>query len=143
LRPLPDHPYGGLVGAIWDGQNSIQADTKMYIGTSLGSEEPFRVKREGELVLAVNDLLLNEKAKDLYALPVESNRAYYDARLREEKEDISTWANNKKEIKIKELYQKKLDAWGEIEKSNNWTVWFDDNIGALSVSITKTNAGKN
>jgi hypothetical protein len=139
LRLLPDHPYGALVGAIWDGQSPISADTKMFIGRSLGSEEPFNVKKEGELVLAVNDLLLNEKAKDLYALPVENNRAYYDARLREE-EDISTWADDKKEMKIQELYQKRLKAWEEIEKSSLWTVWFDDNLGAFSVSVTKTNA---
>jgi hypothetical protein len=138
LRLLPEENYGALVGAIWDGKNPVKDDTK----GSIDEKKQFEVKREGELVLAVNDILLNERGKDLYALPIKGNEFYYKSRLIEKygEEIFYSWTKDKDKVfeKSKELYQQKLESWEQIEKYSRWTVWLDDNVGQFFVSITKT-----
>jgi hypothetical protein len=134
LRLLPDQPYGALVAALCDGKSPVKDDTK----GAIDSEKNFEVKRQGELVLAVNDLLLNDKAQDLYALPVETNRGYYKSKLIEkEGESVYSWKQQKIDEESKKLRQAKLNAWDQIVQYNRWTVWLDDNIGEFFVSVTK------
>jgi hypothetical protein len=106
---------------------------------SIDEKKQFEVKREGELVLAVNDILLNEKVKDLYALPIKGNDPYYRSRLIDKYgKMVDSWAKDKVVEKSKELYQEKVESWEQIEQYSRWTVWFDDNVGQFFVSITKT-----
>jgi hypothetical protein len=92
LRLVPDQPYGALVAAICDGKSPVKDNTK----GAIDSAKEFEVKKQGELVLAVNDLLLNDKAQDLYALPVETNRGYYKSRLIEKQgESVYSWNQQK------------------------------------------------
>jgi hypothetical protein len=135
LRLVPEQSYGSLVAAIWDGKNPVKDDTK----GSIDEKKQFEVKREGELVLAVNDILLNEKVKDLYALPIKGNDPYYRSRLIDKYgKMVDSWAKDKVVEKSKELYQEKVESWEQIEQYSRWTVWFDDNVGQFFVSITKT-----
>jgi hypothetical protein len=137
LRLLPDQPYGALVGAIWDGTNPIKDSTK----DAIGEKNYFEVKSKGELVLAVNDLLLRESAKNLYALPLKDNMPFYRKKLKQQEGAAAEfWPSEKKEAKMKEIYNKKLSTWDKIEETSRWTVWYDDNIGDFSVVIIKSSA---
>jgi hypothetical protein len=136
LRLLPDQRFGALVAAIWNDKGLKTINTKEPINA-----QEFEAKEEGELVLAVNDLMLNGSAQNLYAFPVKKeNDPYYESKLKyeiEEGDKIEKWSQEKKEKKYKELYNKRLYSWQQIEKKGNWTVWFDDNVGEFFVSITK------
>lgn len=135
LRLLPEQNYGALVAAIWDGKSPVKDDTK----GSIDEKKQFEVKREGELVLAVNDILLNENVKDLYALPIKDNAPYYRSRLIDKYgKVVDSWAKDKVIEKSRELYQEKVESWVQIEQYSRWTIWFDDNVGQFFVSITKT-----
>lgn len=145
LRLFPQAPYGTLIAAIWDKDEGspVKDNTKKFIGSS----KKIKIKNKGELVLAVNDILLDpkgrdiKKIKDLYALPINGNLAYYENQLKDLIGDnINSLNKTEKEKAINEIYQQKLNAWDQIERKSRWTVWFDDNVGEFFVSITKSPA---
>jgi hypothetical protein len=140
LRLVPDQPYGALVAAIWDGKHPIKEDTKGPIKEN----REFDVKSKGELVLVVNDILLNHDAKNLYVLPLDKdNEIFYEARVKEEIQDVKAFEMMSKEKKLelaRKLFEKRERSWGQISQLDNWTVWFDDNVGYFFVSITKASS---
>ncbi len=139
---LPDkdnahYGYGMLLAAIRDNKNQVQNQDIEPVG----KKREFTVKTDGELVLAVNDLFLGGDAQDIYALPFnDNNLLYYQFKAKEEatlkEEKVDSWSEEYLLEKAKEQYQKRLETWKEIAKSNNWMVWYDDNVGAFSVSVT-------
>lgn len=124
--------YGMLLAAVRNDQNQVQDKV------AVGKKYEFDAKTNGELVLAVNDLLLDGDARNIYALPLENNYSYYKNKVEEEDNlrKENTDSNKTLNEKVKEEYQKRLKAWEDIAKNNNWMVWYDDNIGAFSVSVT-------
>jgi hypothetical protein len=137
---FPDHNgahygYGMLIAAVRNGQHQVIPDTREPIG----EKHEFPVQADGELVLAVNDILLDSKAEKIYALPNTPQFFQYYVRKAEEdallKRESTDWSETVKREKAYEQYQKRLDTWKEIFEKNNWLVWYDDNVGAFSVSV--------
>lgn len=144
LRLVPNEPYGALVVAILNDEKVVK-DAR--------SIEQFEAKTKGELILAVNDIKLTSESRDLYALPIEKNEAYYEKRLIAaekaeqlklpgEKADtaesaVRSWTKDEKKRKTLALYQKAVKTWEKIEQNGDHTIWFDDNVGEFFVSITK------
>lgn len=126
--------YGMLLAAVRNDQRQVLEKV------AVGKKYKFDVKNNGELVLAVNDLLLDTNARNIYALPLENNYSYYKNKVEEEdklrEENTDSFSNKTLDEKVKEEYQKRLKAWEDVVKNNNWMVWYDDNIGAFSVSVT-------
>jgi hypothetical protein len=127
--------YGMLLAAV------RTPDKKVQDLEPVGTKPEFTVKIDGELVLAVNDIRLNPDARDIYALPFDKdNLDYYKFKAREEgtlkEEKVDFWPETTLYEKAKEQYQKRLEAWKEIFKESYWMIWYEDNIGAYSVSVT-------
>lgn len=101
----------------------------------------FTAKNDGELVLTVNDIWLSGDLKNAYIPPLnDDNRKHYlqlaefDAAF--QGENFSSWSEETKRQKEEAQYQKRFKSWDSIFDNNNWNIWYDDNIGAFSVSIT-------
>lgn len=129
--------YGMLVAAVQNSNGQILKNSYEPVRNKF----EFTAKTDGELVLAVNDLLLRGDAQNIYALPFETkNFEYYKFKAQEEatlkEENVNSWSEKTLQDKTKEQYQKRVNAWKEIVKNNNWMVWYNDNIGAFSVSVT-------
>jgi hypothetical protein len=60
--------------------------------------------------------------------------AQYDAAFKDE--DFNSWSKETERQKADEQYQKRLKGWDTIVHNDNWNIWYDDNFGAFSVSIT-------
>lgn len=138
-RLMPDngthHGYGKLLAAIRD------EDGEVGNPEAVGEKREWGVEKEGELVLAVNDILLDGDARDIYALPPEDNRFYYETKVEEEdrlrKENGDSVPNKTLDERVREAYERRLNTWDEdIVPNGNWMVWYDDNVGAFSVSVT-------
>lgn len=134
---LPDeggahYGYGMLIAAIRDSQNKVKRNEIEPIG----SEREFTARKNGRLVFAVNDILLDEKAKDTYALPPDQYPEYYEDKLNNDPlfEDLKK-SNMPREEKIRSIYNDRMIVWKKIKEKNNYMVWYDDNIGSFSVSI--------
>jgi len=135
---MPDrgtvHGYGKLIAAIW-------REEKAENLKAVGEGTDWDIKEGGELVFAVNDILLTPDARDIYALPPKENYLYYKTRIEEEdnlrEKNGESIPNKPLNERIIEAYKKRLATWDEdIFKNNNWMVWYEDNIGAFSVSVT-------
>jgi hypothetical protein len=138
---LPDkngafYGFGMLLVAVRDSRQQIKEDDIEPVG----KDGNFMVKTDGELLLTVNDIWLDKQDKYTYALPFNENfkyyqqLAYYQAAFKGE--DFDSWSKETKRKKAEEQYQKRLKSWDAIEEKNNWNVWYDNNIGSFSVSIT-------
>lgn len=138
---LPDengayYGYGMLLGAVEDNKQQVLKEDIEPIGEN----HEFSAKNDGELVLTVNDIWLDEKMKNIYVLPFENNLDYYKneahfyAILKEE--SFNNWSKETELRKAKEVYCKRLKSWDAIVSSGNWNVLYEDNVGAFSVSIT-------
>jgi hypothetical protein len=107
----------------------------------IGENGEFTALSDGELVLTVNDIWLDAKDKNIYVPPLnEENLKYYQqlAHLQAacKGEDFNSWSEKTKKQKAQEQYQIRLKGWNIITSKNNWNIWYDDNIGSFSVSIT-------
>ncbi len=127
--------YGMLLAAVRNPKNEV-VDLE-----PVGNKYNFTVKTDGELVLAVNDIILDSKAKDIYVLPFDDNNlGYYYSKAKEEAtlkgENVDSWSQSQLDKKAREQYQKRLNSWKKIDEQNNWMVWYKDNIGGFSVAIT-------
>jgi hypothetical protein len=131
----PHHGYGKLLAAIRD-ENGVEGDP-----IAVGEEREWDAEKEGELILAVNDILLDKNARNIYALPVKSNYLYYktkveeEDRLREERDD--SFPDKTLNERIHEAYKRRTNTWDkDIAPSGNFMIWYEDNVGAFSVSVT-------
>lgn len=138
---MPDggdhYGYGMLLAAIRDESKGGEVGSPVAVG----DEHEWEAEKDGELVLAVNDLLLDGKSRDVYALPLKNNYQYYKTIVQREdrlrKENNEYLSNKTLNEKINESYQRRLSTWdNEIVPNGNWLIWYDDNVGAFSVSIT-------
>lgn len=152
-----DYGYGMLLATIKDNKGQIFKDHIQPIG----EKGDFKAKNDGELVLTVNDIWLDGDDKDVYLLPFEENLEYYineakfEAVLRDEdfntwcnkakfeavsqnedfNTDFDTWCKHTKRKKADEIYKSRKKTWNTIRKEKNWNYFYEDNLGAFSVSI--------
>jgi hypothetical protein len=132
-RLVPNSPYGALVAGIWNDNNQVLDETKEKIGAK---RDNLTIKADGELVLAVNDILLDKDSKDVYALKPDQCSKYYVSRLKEsEGERYNNLSEAERQTIYQNMYEERKKAWDEISGNEKWTIWYDDNIGAFSVSI--------
>jgi hypothetical protein len=141
---LPDkngafYGFGMLLAAVRDTKQQVKEDNIEPIG----KDGEFTAKTDGELVLTVNDIWLDKQDdRSTYVLPFNEDfkyyqqLAYYQAAFKGE--DFDSWSKKTNRKKAEEQYQKRLRSWDAIANANknNWNVWYDNNIGAFSVSIT-------
>jgi hypothetical protein len=139
---LPDkngayYGFGMLLAAVRDDKQQIKEDDIEPIGEN----RQFTAKTDGELVLTVNDIWLDKEDKDVYAPPLNQEEnfkyylqnAYFQAALKGE--DFNLWSKETERQKVEKQYQKRLKSWELVVKNNNWSIWYDDNMGSFSVSI--------
>jgi hypothetical protein len=134
FKILKDQRYGKLLLSIRNDEERILEP--IGIGTK---RDEIPINDDGEIMLTVNDIWLNYKAKEAY-VPPKSNSDYY---LREARvyaamkgEDFSKWSPIIKSQKQQEQYIKREKDWNAIKEDNKWNAWYEDNVGSFSVSIT-------
>lgn len=142
---LPDlngthYGFGMLLAAVKDDKGQIKTENIVPF-TRDSDYIQFTAENDGELVLTVNDIWLNPTDKEVYAPPFTNENfkhylqlAQFEASFRGE--EFYSWSEKMKREKAREQHQKRLKGWDAIERNNNWNIWFDDNIGSFSVSIT-------
>jgi hypothetical protein len=135
--------FGMLLTSIRDSKEQIKTENIEPFRPSGENDNfiEFTAKNDGELVLTVNDIWLSEELKNVYvpSLNKESFKNYlqlaeFAATFKDE--DFKSWSTETKQQKVKEQYQRKLKGWDSIIENNNWNIWYADNIGSFSVSIT-------
>jgi hypothetical protein len=138
---LPDksgasYGYGMLLAGVKNSRRQITEDNIEPIGDS----GEFRVKGDGELMLTVNDIWLNGNMKGVYVPSFDKNFDYYknEARFQAMRmgEDTSIWSETIAIGRANKQYQKRLRTWNAIVTNKAWNIWYEDNIGSFSVSIT-------
>jgi hypothetical protein len=138
---LPDkngafYGFGMLLAAVRDSKQQVKEDDIEPIGEN----GELKANIDGKLVLTVNDIWLDKEDKDTYALPFNENFKYYQQLAHYQAafkgEDFDSWSKETERKKAEEQYQKRFKSWGAIDDNDNWNVWYDNNIGAFSVSIT-------
>ncbi|KYC42281.1 hypothetical protein WA1_20095 [Scytonema hofmannii PCC 7110] len=136
--------YGMLLAAVRDSKNG-QVKPEDIVPVKDGHN--FEVKTDGELVLTVNDIWLSPESQDTYAPPLKSgigvddeNFRYYLEKAQNQAilngEDSNSWSEKKRLEKVKEQYTRRLKNWSKISRNKNWNAWYEDNIGAFTVSVT-------
>lgn len=140
---LPDedgavYGFGMLLAAVQNSQKKVEPESIQPYMDNEAIE--FIVEEDGELVLTVNDIWLNENSELTYA-PEPKDREtinYYKSLIRSQAsfdgqnfdlEDIT-------DPEAKEQYNKRKEDWLIVQNQKNWDIWYDDNIGAFSVAIT-------
>jgi hypothetical protein len=138
---LPDkngayYGYGMLLAAIKDSKSQIKPDNIEPIGES----KTFTATTNGELMLTVNDIWLSSDMKEVYVPPFNEESFLYYLKLAQIQNalngDFNSWSKTTQDKKAKEEYQKRLKKWHTIVERKNWNLWYNDNIGAFSVSVT-------
>ncbi len=134
FKILKDQKYGKLLLSIRNDEERILEPRAIGI-----KQDEISINHDGEIMLTVNDIWLNDKAKEAY-VPPKSNSDYY---LREARqyatlsgEDFSKWSPTIELQKQQEQYIKREKDWNVIKEDNKWNAWYEDNIGSFSVSIT-------
>jgi hypothetical protein len=134
FKILKDQKYGKLLLSIRNDEERILEPRAIGI-----KQDEMSINHDGEIMLTVNDIWLNDKAKEAY-VPPKSNSDYY---LREARqyatmngEDFSKWSPTIALQKQQEQYVKREKDWNVIKEDNKWNAWYEDNIGSFSVSIT-------
>lgn len=137
-KVLPDkggahYGYGMLLAAIRDSKNQVNRSEIQPIG----SKGEFKAQRDGRLVLAINDILLDENAEETYVLPISKYPEYYEDKLINDPllKDLRD-SNFSKDKKFEAIRDRRKKSWSNIKETNNYMVWFDDNIGSFSISIS-------
>lgn len=128
-----DYGYGMLLATIKDNKGQIFKDKIQPIG----EKGDFEAEDDGELVLTVNDIWLDGDDKDVYLLPFEENLEYYinEAKFKAVFRD-EDWNDDMKRKKAHEIYKLRETTWNTILKEKYWNFFYEDNLGAFSVSIT-------
>jgi hypothetical protein len=132
--------FGMLLAAVKDfnGKGIIE---EKNIHPFIQNEIKFVAENDGELVLTVNDIWLSDDMENIYAPPFNKDNSKHYLQLAEfeaafKGEDFKSWSEDTKTKKAKEQHQRRLKGWNSIVSRNNWNIWYDDNIGSFSVSIT-------
>jgi hypothetical protein len=138
-KVLPDKDgayYGLLLAGVKTPKRQIAQDNIEPIGDN----HEFQIKDDGELVLTVNDIWLNGSMKDIYVLPFDKNFEYYknEAYLQAmlTGENASLWSKKMEIEEARKEHEKRLRNWNTIVKNKAWSLWYEDNTGSFSVSIT-------
>ena len=140
-KVLPDkngayYGYGMLLAGVKNSRRQIVPENIEPIGDS----REFQTKDDGDLVLTVNDIWLNDSMKDIYVLPFDKNFAYYKSEAYFQAmligENISIWSKETEKEKAREEYRKRQRSWNAVVKNRAWSLWYEDNTGSFSVSIT-------
>jgi hypothetical protein len=147
FRLLPDkdgayYGFGTLLATVRDSKG--QTNNNIVPFKPQGQNEnfmEFAAENDGELVLTVNDIWLSGDTKDAYTPPFNKDNFKHYLQLAEfeaafKGEDFKSWSEETKRKKAEEQYQRRLNGWDSIVENNNWNIWYDDNIGSFSVSIT-------
>jgi hypothetical protein len=78
--------------------------------------------------------------KEVYVPPFNEESFLYYLKLAQIQNalngDFNSWSKTTQDKKAKEEYQKRLKKWHTIVERKNWNLWYNDNIGAFSVSVT-------
>jgi hypothetical protein len=159
LLPGPDekqpYPAGLLIGGTRDNnaRNVIKPYWRIGSGNNLqGQPQEFIAESSGQLVLTVNDIWLKDMPMDSYVEPLDANDPDGTLRPTEKaKYNWEYWQNKAEEALAKRgnkmptseelkkeaisLYQARIDKWKEV-RDKNPLIWYKDNTGAFSVSIT-------
>lgn len=145
FKLLPDkdgayHGLGMLLAAVQDSTKQIPKE-KIKPFDKEHERIEFTAENNGDLVLTVNDIWLSDDMKDAYVPTLDKDNfqhylqlAQYDAAFKDE--DFNSWSKETERQKVNEQYQKRLNGWDTIVHNDNWNIWYDDNFGAFSVSIT-------
>jgi hypothetical protein len=138
---LPDkngayYGYGMLLAGVRNSKKEMLQQDIEPIGTS----QEFQTKYDGELELTVNDIWLDESMENAYAVPIKNNSEYYKSEAHFQAtligEDFSTWSKETEKKKASEQYEKRRRSWQAVAKHKAWGIWYEDNTGSFSVSIT-------
>lgn len=140
-KVLPDkngayYGYGMLLAGVKNSRRQITQDNIEPIGDS----REFFTKEDGDLVLTVNDIWLNSSMKDIYVPPFKNNEKYYEKEAYFKAiltgENASIWSKKQKSEKAYKEYKKREKSWDIIVENKAWGLWYEDNTGSFSVSIT-------
>jgi hypothetical protein len=147
-RILPDqkiaggahYGFGMLLAAVQDSAGQIKTENIKPFVKNLDFIE-FTAENDGELVLTVNDIWLSDDMEDIYAPPFNKDNFKHYLQLAEfeaafKGEDFKSWSEDTKTQKAEEQHQRRLKSWDSIVSNHNWNIWYDDNIGSFSVSIS-------
>ena len=149
------YPAGLLIGSTRDNneRNVIKPYWRIGSGTNLeGKPQEFIAQSSGQLVLTVNDIWLKDMPKEAYVEPLDVNDPdgtlhptekanynwdYWQDKAREALDKLGNKTPTGEELKKEaiRLYLLRIDKWKEI-RDKNPLIWYKDNTGAFSVSIT-------
>jgi hypothetical protein len=162
LLPGPDekqpYPAGLLIGSTRDNneRNVIKPYWRIGSGKNLeGQPQEFIAQSSGQLVLTVNDIWLKDQPMDAYVEPLDASDPDGTLRPTEKpKYNWEYWREKAEEALVKRgnktptdeelkkeairLHQARINQWKEI-RDKNPLIWYKDNTGAFSVSITVNN----
>jgi hypothetical protein len=140
-KVLPDkngayYGYGMLLAGVRNPRQEMLQENIEPIGIS----HDFQTKYDGELELTVNDVWLDESMENTYIVPIKNNFEYYKSEAHFHAtligENFSTWSKETEKKKANEAYKKRKQSWQAVVKHRAWGVWYEDNTGSFSVSIT-------
>lgn len=132
--------FGMLLATVEDCPQDVKLESIHSFPEDDNKPLEFKAEKDGELLLTVNDIWLGREQEDVYVPKFEGkeNIDYYVQLAEAEatfKEDVDSWTEEIKLKKAKEQHSKRKEDWKDIKLNGNWNVWYDDNIGAFSVSI--------
>jgi hypothetical protein len=135
--------FGMLLTSIRDSKKQIRTENIQPFTPSGENDNfiEFTAKNDGDLVLTVNDIWLSDDMENIYTPPFNKDNFKHYLQLAEfeaafKGEDFKSWSEDTKTKKAKEQHQRRLKGWDSIVSNHNWNIWYDDNIGSFSVSIT-------
>jgi hypothetical protein len=132
--------FGMLLATVKDSKAQIKTENIVPFVENPEFIE-FTAKNDGELMLTVNDIWLSDDMKDDYVIPFNDNSfnhylqlAEYEAAI--QGDDFTSWSDETKRKKAEEQCRRRENSWDSIVNNNKWNIWYADNIGSFSVSIT-------
>jgi hypothetical protein len=143
FKLMKEQLFGKLIAGVKESNSII----KPY---AIGKENVFEVENDGNLFLTVNDIWLSPDNKEAYLPPI-SNTDYYRNEVLESinsennsiaENTYSQWSEEKRKQEIQKQYDLRNEKWQQIKRERNFSLWYDDNIGAFVVTISIESAKK-
>lgn len=138
-RTMPKQPFGKLIAAI-------KSEDGTYQYEPIGKNREFIAEKDGKLLLTVNDIWLYPRNRNAYLPPnpTTTNRLYYRNKVlnsipqdREDAEQVTKkWKHEKWDEEINKYFKKREKRWITILEQKNHSLWYDDNVGTFSVTMT-------
>ncbi|MBW4599711.1 MAG: hypothetical protein KME29_08855 [Calothrix sp. FI2-JRJ7] len=133
---MKNQPFGQLIAGVKGKDGSIT----FY---AIGKENDFVADKKGNLLLTVNDIWLSPENKAAY-LPPESNSDYYKNTVFDSistdrntaLQKTSGWNEEQWKQEIHKQYLIRKRKWDTIKNDRNYSLWYDDNVGAFAVTIS-------